>query len=164
MKYLFIIRHAKSDWNNPILSDFERPLNNRGNKDAPDMAIRLKDKNFVIDQFVTSTANRALSTAKYFAHVYGKSENDILKIDELYHASPKIFFRTIEKLNNQYHSVAIFSHNPGITDFVNMLTKTQIDNMPTCSIFAISIQTESWKLFSTAKKEFLFFDYPKSIL
>ena len=164
MKQLLIIRHAKSDWSNPLHSDFERTLNDRGNKDAPMMAKRIKDKKIVINQFVSSTATRALTTATYFAKAYNKKEKDILKIDELYHASTKIFYTTIDELNDEFDSVAIFSHNPGITDFVNSLTKTRIDNMPTCSIFAIKVEVENWASFSAAKKEFWFFDYPKSIL
>ena len=161
MKQLLIIRHAKSDWSNPLLTDFERTLNDRGNKDAPLMAKRLKEKNIAIDTFVSSTANRALTTATYFAKAYDKKEKDILQLDELYHASTNIFYTTIESLQNKINSVALFSHNPGITDFVNSLTKTRIDNMPTCSIFAIKVDIESWASFSQAKKEFWFFDYPK---
>ena len=164
MKQLLIIRHAKSDWSNPLLTDFERTLNDRGNKDAPLMAKRLKEKNIAIDTFVSSTATRAFTTAKYFANTFDKKEKDILKIDELYHASPKTFYSTIEELNDEFDSAAIFSHNPGITDFVNSLTKTRIDNMPTCAVFAIKIDIESWHQFTSAKKEFWFFDYPKSIL
>ena len=164
MKQLLIIRHAKSDWSNPMLLDFERTLNDRGNMDAPMMAKRIKDKKIVIDQFVSSTATRALTTAIFFAKAFDKKEKDILKIDELYHASPKTFYSTIEELNDEFDSVAIFSHNPGITDFVNSLTKTKIDNLPTCGVFAVKIDMNNWSLFSTAKKEFWFFDYPKSIL
>lgn len=164
MKQLLIIRHAKSDWSNPLLTDFERTLNDRGNRDAPLMAKRLKEKNIAIDTFVSSTANRALATAIYFAKAYDKKEKDILQLDELYHASVNIFYTTIESLQNKSNSVALFSHNPGITDFVNSLTKTRIDNMPTCSIFAIKVDIESWASFSKAKKDFWFFDYPKSIL
>ena len=164
MKQLLIIRHAKSDWSNPMLSDFERTLNDRGNRDAPLMAKRIKDKNIDIDLFVSSTATRALLTSIYFAKEFDKKEKDIIKIDELYHASPKTFYSTIEELNDEFDSVAIFSHNPGITDFVNSLTKTKIDNLPTCGVFAVKIDMNNWSLFSTAKKEFWFFDYPKSIL
>ena len=164
MKQLLIIRHAKSDWSNPLHSDFERTLNDRGNKDAPMMARRLKEKNILIDLFVSSTATRAFTTAKYFANTFDKKEKDILQIEELYHASANIFYKTIERLNDSFNVVAIFSHNPGITDFVNSLTNTRIDNLPTCGVFAIKIEAENWSLFSTAKKEFLFFDYPKSIL
>ncbi len=162
MKQLLIIRHAKSSWDLKVLTDFDRTLNERGHKDAPAMARRLLDKNIAIDLFVSSTANRALTTAIYFAEAYNKTESDIMKIDELYHAMPDVFYKTIKALNNNIDSVAIFSHNPGITEFVNELTSTKIDDMPTCGIYAIKINTNSWSEFEKAKKEFWLFDYPKA--
>jgi phosphohistidine phosphatase len=163
MKQLFIIRHAKSSWDIGVLNDFDRGLNQRGHTDAPIMAKRLINRNIAINLFVSSTAKRALTTATYFAEAYHKVEKDILKVDDLYHAMPAIFYKTIADLNNQFSNVALFSHNPGITEFVNELTKTQIDDMPTCSVFAVNVHTNSWADFKSAKKEFLFFDYPKAI-
>jgi phosphohistidine phosphatase len=163
MKQLFIIRHAKSSWDIGVLNDFDRTLNQRGHADAPAMAKRLIDKDIAIDLFVSSTANRALTTAIYFAETYHKEEKDIIKVDELYYAVPAVFYKTMANLSNEFNSVALFSHNPGITDFVNELTKTQIDDMPTCGIFAVHIHANSWADFKSAKKEFWFFDYPKSI-
>ena len=163
MKQLLIIRHAKSSWDIGVLNDFDRALNDRGQRDAPIMANKLIDKNIAIDLFVSSTAKRAFTTATLFATAYKKTEKDILKVDELYHAVPNIFYKTIASLDDIYNSVALFSHNPGITDFVNELTKTRIDDMPTCGIFAIKIDTDLWANFAKAKKEFWFFDYPKAI-
>lgn len=163
MKQLFIIRHAKSSWDIGVLNDFDRTLNERGHTDAPIMAKRLVDKNIAIDLFVSSPAIRAFTTASYFAQQYHKDEGDILKVPELYNATPPTFFKTIAGLDSKFNSIALFSHNPGITEFANQLTKTHIDDMPTCGIFAIQIHTNSWKDFKSAKKEFLFFDYPKSI-
>jgi phosphohistidine phosphatase len=163
MKQLFIIRHAKSSWDIGVLNDFDRSLNQRGHTDAPAMAKRLIDKNIAIDLFVSSTAKRAFTTAAYFAEAFHKEEKVILKVDELYHAMPAVFYKTIGGLSNEFNSVALFSHNPGITEFVNELTKTQIDDIPTCGIFAVSVHCQSWGDFKSAKKEFLFFDYPKAI-
>lgn len=162
MKQLLIIRHAKSSWDIDIQNDFDRTLNERGHKDAPTMAQRMLDKKIAIDLIVSSAAMRAFTTAKYFANIYGKSEKDILKLEQLYHAQPQTFYETIATLKDEYCNVAIFSHNPGITAFVNELTKTIIDDMPTCGIFAITAQTDKWLNFKKAKKTFLFFDYPKS--
>ena len=163
MKHLLIIRHAKSSWDLKTLTDFDRSLNERGHQDAPAMAKRLLNQNVAIDLFVSSTANRALTTAIYFAEAYKKSENDIVKVDALYHAMPDVFYKTIEVINNNIDSVAIFSHNPGITEFVNELTSTKIDDMPTCGVFAIKVNSNSWVDFAKSKKEFWFFDYPKNL-
>jgi phosphohistidine phosphatase len=162
MKQLIIIRHAKSSWELGVLSDFDRSLNERGQKDAPAMAKRLLDKNILIDLFVSSTAKRAFITATYFATAYQKTENDIVKISALYHAMPNVFYDLIKNIEDKFDSVAIFSHNPGITEFVNELTNTKIDDMPTCGIFAIKLNINSWKDFAKSKKEFWFFDCPKS--
>ena len=163
MKQLLIIRHAKSSWDAGILNDFDRPLNDRGLKDAPIMAKRLLDKNIEIDAFISSTANRAFTTASYFAAAYNKLENKIIKIAELYHPMPTIFLNVINQIDDTINCAAIFSHNPGITTFINQLTKTSIDDMPTCGIFAIKINTTSWKKFNSSKKECWFFDYPKNL-
>jgi phosphohistidine phosphatase len=162
MKTVLIIRHAKSSWDFSTLNDFDRALNERGHKDAPVMGKRLFDKEIAIDVFISSTAKRAFTTAIYIADAYGVKEKDIVKVPELYHAAPPVFYKTINEVDNQFNSIAIFSHNPGITDFVNELTSTKIDNMPTCAVFAIKIDIVNWKDFEKAKKEFWFFDYPKA--
>lgn len=161
MKELLVIRHAKSSWANAFQGDFERPLNDRGHRDAPIMAEKILKRGVSVQCFASSTANRALTTAIYFAEAYGKNKKDILLFPELYHAPEEIFYQVITKLPDNYNSVALFSHNPGITDFINGLTNTRIDNMPTCGIFAIKAVTNEWKHFKRAEKEFWFFDYPK---
>jgi phosphohistidine phosphatase len=163
-KILLLIRHAKSSWDAGVPSDFERPLNERGKKDAPTMAARLKDKRIGIDRFVSSPAKRAKKTAELFCEVYKVSENSIRFIPELYHAHSSTFFEVVATLDDSCKTVAIFSHNPGITDFANQLTEAvEIDNMPTCSIFGIKVFAKHWIDFRAAKKEFLLFDYPKNI-
>ncbi len=163
VKTLLIVRHAKSSWDAGTLSDFERTLNERGKKDAPVMAQRLKERNISIDAFVSSPAKRAKKTAELFAEVYGRDKDEIVFISKLYHAAIPAFFEVTEELADEFNTVAIFSHNPGITEFVNMLTsEVRLDNMPTCGIFAIRMHDSSWKNFSKARKEFLFFDYPKN--
>ncbi|MBS1573825.1 MAG: histidine phosphatase family protein, partial [Bacteroidetes bacterium] len=133
MKTLLLIRHAKSSWDDLAMSDFERPLNDRGKRDAPMMARRLTDKKIAIDFFVSSPAKRAKKTAIFFAKEYGVEENDIVFKTELYAAPKDVFYEVIEKLDNSSSHVALFSHNPGITDFANSLTNVRADDMPTCA-------------------------------
>jgi len=162
LKQLFIIRHAKSDqsfWGN----DFERPLNERGRSDAPVMAKRLLDKKYTIDALVCSPAVRAKKTATLFAETLKIPAANIFCISALYQASLAVFYDVIADLPNELSSVAIFSHNPGISYFVNSLdTGVRVDNMPTCSIFAVSAAIADWADFKRVKKEFLFFDFPKN--
>jgi len=160
-KILFLVRHAKSSWDDPSLSDFERPLNERGKKDAPEMAKRLHSKKIRIDAFVSSPAKRARQTCKYFTKEFDPKKKNTLQEPKLYEAGEESFYEVIEGFKNKWDSVAIFSHNPGITSFANSLTETHVDDMPTCSVFALKVDAEKWADFRTARKEFLFFDYPK---
>lgn len=163
MKQLLIIRHAKSSWDSALITDFDRPLNDRGKRDAPNMANRLKQKNIIIDLFVSSTANRAQSTAAIFMQQMQSPSSRLLLVNELYLAPAKAFYQIIAAIEDQYQSIALFSHNPGITDFVNSLTNMRTDNVPTCGIFAVSVDTKKWANFEKAEKQFLFYDYPKLI-
>jgi phosphohistidine phosphatase len=162
MKSLLIIRHAKSSWDPAILNDFDRTLNDRGKKDAPQMAKRLIEKKLKIDLFISSPAKRAKRTAELFIKEFKRNENEILFIPGLYHAPVAVFIDVITGLEDTFNNVAIFSHNPGITAFVNTLTSVQLDNMPTCGVFGITVDTNNWKEFINSKKESLFFDYPKN--
>jgi len=162
MKTLILVRHAKSSWDDPSISDFDRPLNDRGKKDAPEMAERLKDKGLKIDLFVSSPAKRARKTARVFAKEFNVEKEEIKLLEDLYMASPSVFSVIVEGLDDKADTVALFSHNPGITEYASSLTNVRIDNMPTCSVFAVQADTGEWSGFEKAEKHFLFFDYPKN--
>lgn len=158
-----MVRHAKSGWDDASLSDFERTLTGRGKSDAIMMARRLIEKSIGIEAFVSSSAKRAQQTAKIFMNEYAVSEKSLLLVPSLYEGSVKDFYVTINSLNDKYDVVALFAHNPGVTDFVNSTECSPVYNMPTCAVFGTAIETSHWKEFANAKKEFLFFDYPKNI-
>lgn len=162
MKKLLIIRHAKSSWSLAGQDDFDRPLNDRGMKDAPIMAQRLLDKKIKVDAFIASPAKRALTTANLMADIFKLEKGALKTIQKLYHAAPPVFYDVISGIDDAIETAAIFSHNPGITAFVNELTETRVDDMPTCAVFAVTIKTDHWKDFRDAEKSFWFFDYPKA--
>ncbi len=157
------MRHAKSSWGDPSLSDFDRPLNDRGKEDAPKMAKRLLDKKIKIDCFVTSPAKRAQKTAKLFMKEFDAKKGQLILAPILYEASITDFYKAVEAFDDDWESVAMFSHNPGITDFANSLTGDSIDNMPTCGVSAVSIDTKKWKHFKESNKNLLFVDFPKNV-
>jgi phosphohistidine phosphatase len=164
MKTLIVVRHAKSSWDVARQKDFDRPLNDRGKRDAPEMAQRLKEKGLKIDLFVSSPAKRAYKTAKYFAETFKKDKDGIALVDRLYEAPMETFYDIVTGLDSKYDAVALFAHNPGITAFVNTLTDVRTDNMPTCGVFAVQADTDDWKTFRESSRQFLFFDYPKNPL
>jgi len=124
------------------------------------MAKRLHKK-LKVDAFVSSPAKRAKKTAELFAEAFGQESKDIIFISALYQAPSSVFFEVVAELDDKYDSVAIFAHNPGITNFANELTDAKVDNMPTCAVFAVNADINKWSAFEKAKKEFVLFDYPK---
>jgi len=161
MKELLLIRHAKSNWSNALMDDFDRPLNDRGNSDAPRMAKILAGKGIKVDAIISSTANRAFTTASYFAKELGIKKINIKAYDFLYHAPAHVYYDILDDFDDDFKTIAIFAHNPGITDFVNSLSETTIDNMPTCGIFAVKVHIKNWSEFRDAEKNFWFFESPK---
>ena len=165
MKTVYLIRHAKSSWEDESLSDFDRPLNERGKIDAPRMGKRLKETNFTPDLFLSSPAKRALSTAKRIAEATGFSKEKIKTDQALYHADEDEILNVIRSVSDKNDCIVIFGHNPGLTDFVNAMSndrKRFIDNIPTCGVVAFSFEASSWKQIDFGKGELLLYDFPKS--
>jgi phosphohistidine phosphatase len=161
MKTLYLVRHAKSSWEHPGLSDFERPLNDRGKRDAPRMGKRLRKRNILPAIILTSTARRARSTAKKIAREIGYDLHALRFVQELYHADPETLLKAVHSLPESAQSAMLVGHNPGLTDFVNEYIDVRIDNIPTCGIVAATFHADSWKDLGGEKGKLLFFDYPK---
>ncbi len=161
MKTIYLIRHAKSSWSDPSLQDFDRPLNSRGKRDVKMMTSILSDKIKKIDLILTSKAVRALSTTEVITNGNGVKYKEIQKEGKLYHASSKKIRKLIGKQSDQFDSLAIIGHNPGLTDLANEIGNVRIDNLPTTGILAFEFDSEKWE--NTLKKggNLLFFEYPK---
>jgi len=155
------VRHAKSSWEDPLLDDFSRPLNERGKRDAPRMAKRLKEKRINPDLMVTSPARRALGTCKRMAEILDYNDDKIKMERALYHANQNQLLDVIKAIKDKHNSVVIFGHNPGLTEFVNALGKQHFENVPTCGVAAFQLSVDSWKDVAFGLGQLLFFDYPK---
>lgn len=162
MKTLVLVRHAKSSWDDFSIGDEERPLNDRGKKNAPEMAKRLAKKKIMIDAILTSPAKRAKSTAEYFAEEHDVKKNKFIVVPDLYMAGREAFIKTIRNAPKKADTIAVVSHNNGITEFANTISNARIDNMPTCAVFAVKCHISDWADFEPANNEYYFFDYPKS--
>jgi phosphohistidine phosphatase len=161
MKHILIIRHAKSSWAEIGQRDFDRPLNERGLRDAPEMAKRLVNKNISIDLFISSEAKRALTTSKLMMKEMKMREDQLIVKKDLYHAPPSVILSSIQQSNDQFDSIAIVCHNPGITEFANIIQGLSIDNVPTCGMLALQSDVAEWEEVSIKNLFFDFFDYPK---
>ena len=162
MKTLYIIRHAKSSWKFPELSDAERPLNKRGKRDAPEMGKRLSEKGVFPDLMLSSPANRALTTCQVIADKLDYPKSEIETNEEIYHAGVDSLLKVVRAIDDTWNTVFLFGHNPGFTDFANELTHSDIYNIPTCGIFACTFDTGHWKEVGFGKGEKIFYDYPKN--
>ena len=159
-----MVRHAKSSWDVPDISDFDRPLNERGKRDAPRMAKRLKEKRVNPDLMLSSPAKRALSTSKRFAEVLGYGKERIKTERSLYHADEDEILSVIRRVKDKHNVLMVFGHNPGLTEFVNQLCKEDnfIGNVPTSGVVSFNFKVEHWRDIDFGKGQFLFFDFPKS--
>jgi len=145
MRTLTIIRHAKSSWEQEGLSDFERPLNDRGRRDAPVMAARLKKDAAQPDLLVSSPALRAITTARVFADVLGIPTESIQLQAKIYDASLSTLLNVVQSLDDQYPHIALFGHNPGLSQLAQRLAEGDIDELPTCAIVQISLPAKHWR-------------------
>ena len=161
MKTLYIARHAKSSWDFPELTDIDRPLNGRGNKNAPEMGQRLFKRNIKPDLLLSSPANRAFTTAQKIAQEIGYPLEEISTSQEIYHVGSGELMDIVRGQNDSINSLMIFGHNPGFTWFANSLTGENIDNIPTCGIVAIEFDVDSWSNIEAGEGKLIFFDYPK---
>jgi phosphohistidine phosphatase len=162
MKRLLLIRHAKSSWANPLQSDFDRPLNERGEHDAPIMGERLKKAGLIPDLMIASTAKRAAQTAKHIAREIGYDTDKIEWREELYHCIPSVFEELIYSVDDAIDTLAIIAHNPGISEFAAQLDNTKaIHHMPTCAMAGFETDIDRWSDFTSAKKKTFLYDTPK---
>lgn len=163
MKSLFLIRHAKSSWAESHLTDFERPLNQRGIESIQTMGKLMVKKNVTIGHLFASSSARTHATALGLMSVMGINSPKVSFHEELYHASYRTLLKFTCSISNQLDNVALVGHNPGMTDYVNYLTDGYIDNIPTCGIIKINFKTDNWKEVSGGTGELEFFDFPKGV-
>jgi phosphohistidine phosphatase len=159
MKNLILLRHAKSSWKDDKLDDFDRPLSNRGKEDAPKIAKRLKQRGIQIDLIISSNARRTTDTANIFAGILNY-KSEIIFDNKLYAASESHILSVINCLENNFENVLLVCHNPGITNLVNYLSGSFIENIPTTGIVGLIIE-HIWKEVNEKSCSYLFYDYPK---
>lgn len=159
-KQLYIIRHAKSDWSYKNLSDFERPINQRGKLNAPYTANILKQKGVMPDLVISSPAVRALTTAEIISKEIGYPVDQIDQQHRVYNAHVDTLLDLVHKLDDKYQSVMIFGHNPGMTFLASFLCREETERLPTCSVMALEFDVESWFAITEHSGECLFFECP----
>ena len=160
MKTIILLRHAKSSWDNANLADHERPLNKRGNKDAPKVGAILSEQ-FQPDLVLCSTSRRTIET---YHHVKKSlNEHRFEERRSLFHASAGDIVDAIKSCDDKYDTVVIIAHNPGITDAFYRLCNVRIDNVPTAGVGVIRFKTDSFSKIELYSGKLAFFTYPKGL-
>jgi phosphohistidine phosphatase len=162
MKTLCLIRHAKSSWNDVYVEDFERLLNNRGLQDAPEMGRRLMQTGFRPDLIVSSPAFRAMSTARRISRELAYNIEQIVADMRIYDAPLNRLIEVVQNLPDEANTIVLVGHNPGMHKLAHHLTGAAPDEFPTCAVFAIQFDFNSWSNLSPLCGKLRFYDFPKS--
>lgn len=161
MRLLTLVRHAKSSWDYDELSDFERPLNERGRRDAPEMAQRVRRLFGKPQRLISSPALRAITTAQVFADNLGIDSHDIVVRPKIYEASTDTLLRLVRELDEHDEHVMLFGHNPGLSQLAHQLAACDFDDLPTCGIAHLSLAAKVWQDVTPHCGKLLRFTYPK---
>lgn len=143
MKTLFLVRHAKSSWDDPSLDDKKRPLDDRGKRDAPKVGKRLAKAGAKPDLILSSPAKRALTTARIIAKELGYKRKNIVVDDRLYAAEADVVLDVIQRIAEEAGCVMLFGHNPELTELAHRLSG-KITRMPTCAVAEFTFDVKSW--------------------
>ncbi|HFS68104.1 MAG TPA: histidine phosphatase family protein [Flavobacteriia bacterium] len=164
MKTVYIVRHAKSSWKYLDVKDEDRPLKQRGINDAYLMATALAKNISKPDVFITSSANRALHTAVIFSNVFKYPLANLQINKSLYSFSDGYLIKTIKALDDSFGTAIIFSHDHGISTFVNTFGNTKIDHVSTTGVIGITFDIDHWKNLNSQKSKgkTILIDSPKN--
>ena len=143
MKTLLVLRHAKSSWSDSALSDHERPLNERGRRDAPRMGELLRDYGLIPDVVISSDAVRAQHTAEAVAEA-ARYVGEILVDGRLYLATPADILVRLRTVHENAGRILIVGHNPGLEGLVEQLTGERED-LPTAALAQIELPIDRWR-------------------
>jgi phosphohistidine phosphatase len=150
MRVLLLLRHAKSSWESAGLADHDRPLNNRGKRDAPRMGKVLLEEGIVPEIIISSSAIRARSTAKKVAKS-SRYKGEVIIESSLYSGGPIEYLNVLRRQPDQARTVLMVGHNPDIEQLLEMLTRKEII-MPTCSLAAVNLPVDQWKKLTNSTK------------
>lgn len=153
MKTMIIVRHAKSSWDNPMLTDHDRPLLEIGKKRTRLVVNKLQELGVRVDLIVSSSAVRALETAKYMAKGLGYQAELIKSSSYYYMASTQDLLNEFFDLPDQFATVMLVGHNPTLTNLANQFLTKPLDNLPTSGVVQLQFKTDKWDQIHRAEIE-----------
>jgi len=163
MKTLYIVRHAKSSWDNPGLEDDQRPLLEKGKKRTKYIVDYLLKNNVKLDLIMSSHAVRAFETARIIARAIQYKEDKIVISKSLYFGYSDSLFNVFYDLSDDVSSLMLVGHNPTFTAFANSFLEKKIDNLPTSGVVCIEFNLEKWENIHDSERKVKFVISPKSL-
>ena len=164
MKYLTIIRHAKSSWDHPDLDDIARPLNERGKSAVKIIGNYLRENQLTPDLIVSSPATRAITTANGIAELVLFNLKEITIEPVIYFGTSSAILEMLKQTDNKFNDVFLFGHEPILSSLIYQLSKTPLEKFPTCSVFRISLEIKSWHDIGAKKGKCEIYVNPKLLM
>jgi len=163
MKTLYIVRHAKSSWNQNNVMDYDRSLNERGRNDVKLMAKRLKKRKIEVGKILASASKRTTATTFGLNKAFELDSNQIEFRSDLYHSGVQVLLHQVCQTADDCNELIVVSHNPGVSEFCDYLTNVEF-YFPTLAIAKITFEAESWREISKGTGTVEWYDFPKNTL
>lgn len=160
---LYLLRHAKSDWSVPGQKDIDRELNSRGLNDAPRIGRRLHDLGVRPERVICSPARRTKMTALYVCEQLHYDQDSIVYSEDIYEASMRTLLSAINGLDDNWRSVMLIGHNPGLTYLAEYMSRQELGNIPTSGVINLEFDVDSWQEVSGGTAILKWFIYPKML-
>ncbi|MBM7506074.1 SixA phosphatase family protein [Agromyces aurantiacus] len=160
MKTLVLVRHAKSAWGDPTLADHDRPLNDRGRRDAPEMGRRIRERGISPGAILSSTAARARTTAEAIAEQLDVPPGALVLDERLYASSPETILDVVAELDDEVTTAVVVAHDPGMSDLAHRLSG-EIEHLPTCGVAEFRFAVWSWSEVGDAEPLEVHLDTPR---
>jgi phosphohistidine phosphatase len=164
MLRLTLVRHAKTEQGRTGQEDWDRVLEPRGQRDAPEMGQRLKGRHLKPDRILSSPAVRAITTATIIARELGVPAAKVVQDERLYLSGPKDMLKVVHELGGNARHLMVVGHNPGMTEFGDRISAERgLDNMPTCAVYTLEFDIKDWADLDWSSGVNADLDYPKRV-
>ncbi|MDQ3141098.1 MAG: histidine phosphatase family protein [Bacteroidota bacterium] len=163
-KKILFIRHAKSSWDNVLLADYDRPLNERGHQNAPIMAKKIANEILSNAFIITSPALRALQTAEYFIRAWQIQQENVIQLSNLYEGDPEDYLNAFTSMSESVDTLVFFGHNPALDEICNSIKFCPVVHVPTCGVIISEIENIQWTEITFAEIRYVEHVFPKMLI
>ena len=161
MKYLTLVRHAKSSWKDTTINDLQRPIKKSGKKNASIIAADFNKQKLKVDFIITSPALRTFDTALIYAAQLKYSKEKIAINKDIYETGYRELLTVLTTQDNLLNHIMLVGHDPSLCDLFNFLTTKTLEKIPTSCCTTLKFSIKKWKELEKTKGEISYFNFPK---